>query len=150
MAALTLRPAVHGDLDWLVALRNEERTARYSKRGVRAREDIEADYFHNPVKTVHVVVDGDGRDVGMGLLDDLGDGVFEIGIAIHPDDRGRGLAPHLIRATTEHAVAARGAREVHALVVPANEASICSFTRAGYVEDPARRTDALRTLVWSR
>ena len=149
MAALTLRRAEPTDLDWLVDLRNEARSAMYSKRGVRTREDIEQDFFHNPAKTVYVVADPDGHDLGYGLLDDLGGGSFEIGIAIHPDHRGRRLAPDLIRALCEHAVAAFGASELIAQIFPENEASIRSFARARFIEDPSQRTEALLTLIWS-
>ncbi len=150
MTALRLRPAEPADLAWLVDLRNEERTAKYSKRGIRTREDIEQDYFHNPAKTVYVVVDPAGRgDIGYGLLDDLGDGSYEIGIAIHPDHRGRRLAPDLIQALCAHAVRAFAAHELIAKIFPGNEASIRSFARAGFTEDPARHTEALITLTWS-
>ncbi len=146
---LNLRRATDADLDWLCALRNEPEAVRYSKSGVRTREDLEHDYLHNPGKFVYIVARADQADVGFVILCEEGDGTFEISIAILPELRGQGLARPLIELGSQHAAAAHDARGVLATIVPGNVASRRSFEACGYVLDASASTEVLQHFLWT-
>lgn len=145
---LTLRPATEADLDWICDLRNEPVTVRFSKSGVRTREDLEQDYLHSASKSVYVVLQSDGPDVGFVILAEEDAGTYEIGIAIVPELRGQGLARPMIQRGSQHAAKFHGARRVLATIVPGNAASRRSFRACGYALDVAASTPVLEHHIW--
>jgi len=84
--------------------------------------------------------------LGYGLLRGWDEGypVPSLGIAIHPDHRGRGLAPVLM-SFLHAAAAVRGAQRVRLRVHQGNDRAIQLYRRQGYAFD--ERPDAAGLLV---
>ncbi len=77
----------------------------------------------------------DGVPLGLcGLLRRDSHPDVEIGFALLPRARGRGIALEAARATLAHAVAALGLRRIVAITAPHNSASIRILTRLGFSE----------------
>lgn len=101
----------------------------------------------------HVMVDPDvrGRVVGYGMLRGWAEGfvVPSLGIAVHPDHRGRGIARRLM--THLHDVAAeRGADRVRLRVYRDNLPAVRLYASLGYELQPHSATELLGFLTLAR
>ena len=94
------------------------------------------------------VVVANGLDVGVvGVrLEDEG---WELGWALLPAGRGRGLASGAVRQVAETLLAG-GAERVRALVLPGNAASRRVATRAGFEREGVLDRGGRRLQVWCR
>lgn len=107
----------------------------------------------NTADEFHVAIDGSGGDgleavVGYGLLRGWAEGfaVPSLGIAVHPDHRGRGIARRLMHHL--HDVAARrGAERVRLKVYRHNTAALRLYESLGYEFHPHSPTELVGTLV---
>jgi spore coat polysaccharide biosynthesis protein SpsF len=74
----------------------------------------------------------DGTPVGTARVDVQG-GIGEVGIALAPENRGRGLGAALLRALVDDCSGDPQVVTLHALVHPANVPSLKAFEAAGFV-----------------
>ena len=130
--SIEFRPAEPRDLAFLVALRNDPVSVRYSRRGALPREVVERDFLATERKRAYVAHLA-GEDIGYALFERLDAGGEEIGIALAPTHRGAGLGAALVAAATRWCVTQHAARRVVAEVWPDNVASLRCFERAGYL-----------------
>jgi len=82
---------------------------------------------------LHVLLDGTTVAGRIGCHEGARDGVVEIGYAVSPAYRGRGVGTALVREFLAW-LAARGVRTVRASVSPGNAASRALLARFGFVE----------------
>ncbi|MEA2645636.1 MAG: hypothetical protein QOE92_719 [Chloroflexota bacterium] len=82
---------------------------------------------------VYMVVEDEGRFVAYGMLRGWDEGyeVPSLGIAVHPDARGRGVSRVLMSALHD-AAAAHGARRVRLRVYPDNASAVALYRSLGY------------------
>jgi RimJ/RimL family protein N-acetyltransferase len=149
--AVTLRARTEGDLDVLFRLAAdldtwEERgpsspvpltRAAYEARLARIALDDSGE-------DVRFVVDVDGVAVGtVSLLgfDRLARNA-EIGIALVPEARGRGIGPRAIAQVVEFAFVRGNLRRVHLQAIASNTAAIRAYEKAGFVLEGRQREHA--------
>lgn len=127
-------PAGSGDAGFLLALRNDPDSVRWSRSGRPVdrgeHESWFASVLDDPATRIWVARE-DGRPVGQVRVD-VEAGAGAVSISVDPSSRGRGVASRMLG----HLVAALGADEqVHALVAEVregNEASSRAFERVGF------------------
>lgn len=135
--AFTVRPAVEGDLDAMMALRAEV-AAEGKWIGAELPLDIEGDRERlrpgRPDCGSFVVVDDDG-----GLIANLGIelasyGVAHLGMCVADGWRGQGVGRALMTAAIDWARHA-GAHKVELQMWPHNEAARLLYERVGFVQE---------------
>lgn len=147
---VTLRARTDADLDALYSIaadldtweeRSPGRPATPSREAWQARLTArEAD----PGSDVSFVIDVDGAAVGnIGLfdMDDLARHA-EVGIALIPTARGRGIGTEAMRQILEYAFLRANLRRVHLEVISSNAAAIRSYEKAGFVVEGRQREHA--------
>jgi RimJ/RimL family protein N-acetyltransferase len=82
---------------------------------------------------LHVLLDGGTVAGRIGCHEGPREGTVEIGYAVAPEHRGRGVATAMVREFLDW-LAARGVRTVRASVSPDNAASRALLDRLGFVE----------------
>lgn len=147
-ASVTLRPRTDEDLDVLFRVSSdldtwEERNpsvpapmtrAAFDER--RARTDEE--------KTVRFVVAADGVAVGSVNLfgfDDLAHHA-EVGIALLPEARGRGIGTAAIARMVEYGFVRCNLRRIHLEAIASNVGALRAYEKAGFVEEGRQREHA--------
>ncbi len=147
---LRVRTATEADLPFLLELRNDPASVRFSKRGVLSAAALKEDYLRRSDKHAFVVVRTDGRGaeraVGYAVFERLGEDRAEISIALAPAARGRGLARPLIQVASAHAAEHHGFAVIRADIDPANTPSRRAFRGAGYRPVPAASVGATAAL----
>lgn len=128
---VNLRAATRRDLGFLVELRNDPESVRFSKRGTLRAEAIARDYLERTDKRAFVA-DRDGERLGYAVFELLGGAVAEISVALALPCRGSGLARPLIEAASALALRELGVAVIRAEIDPANTASRRAFAGAGY------------------
>ncbi len=113
-----------------MAARNDPESVRHSRRGELTRDELEEDFLQRSDKSVWVA-EIEGQVAGYVAFETGADGI-EIGIALHPAHRGRGLGRAVLLAGTRHAIEVLEADEVLAEIFPANARSVALFVGAGY------------------
>ena len=100
---------------------------------------------------IYLVEDESGRPVGQ-VRFDRGAGGMEADLSIAPSHRGQGYGAQALRAACERLASADDAAEVIAYIKPDNQASLRTFTRAGFLSRGAARVKGHEALmmVWSR
>ncbi len=136
---LELRNARPADSAFLVALRNEAENARRSRRGVLPGSVVEQDYLCNPDKTC-LIIEKHGTPIGYAVFADVGDGCFDVSIALVPEVRGAGLGRRAIADASRHWLEARPHARLLAEIHCENSRSLRAFAAAGYAF--LRRTGA--------
>jgi RimJ/RimL family protein N-acetyltransferase len=142
--AVTLRPATAADESLLLAWANDPvtRAAGFRPDPIAAEDHRRwlADRLRSTSGRLLVGTAGD-VPIGQIRLDRHGDGRVEIGIAVAPEARGRGIGHDLLRAALEEARRDDALRPTGfvARIRPDNAASIALFTGAGF--HPAGVTD---------
>ena len=63
----------------------------------------------------------------------------EVGIALLPDERGRGYGTDALRLAVDFAFVRRNLRRVYLWVLASNEAAIASYRKVGFVEEGRHR-----------
>lgn len=148
---VTLRPRTDADLDLLFQLAAdldtwEERNPdpprpltrdQYDARLARAADD-------DGGGKVSFVVESDGRAVGSASM--FGIDPFarhaEVGIALVPQARGRGIGTAAIRQLVEFGFVRHNLRRIHLQAIASNTAAIRAYEKAGFVVEGRRREHA--------
>lgn len=131
--AVTLRPATYDDARFFFELRNEDGVRQASFNSEPFSWDHHLTWFARRVKSDDpiYVAESAGESVGYVRLDALGDGEYEISVAVLPKARGRGIGTKVIALASESAEIG-GAVRLVARVKPGNDASVRAFEAAGY------------------
>lgn len=133
---LRVRAATESDLPFLLALRNDPASVRFSKRGALSPAVLAEDYLRRTDKHAFVVerVGDRGGDhpVGYAVFERLDADGAEISVALAPAARGQGLARPLIEVASAHAAEHFGFAVIRAEIDPANTPSRRAFRAAGY------------------
>ena len=146
-----LRPRVPADDDALFAISADLDTWEERNPGppapmarerfdARTREHAESDGS----AAVSFVVAVDGQVAGSVVLFriDAYARHAELGIALSPDFRGRGVGTEAVRQLTAFAFERHNLRRVHLEVLASNAAAIRAYEKAGFVEEGRRREHA--------
>ncbi|MDN4613831.1 GNAT family protein [Leifsonia sp. F6_8S_P_1B] len=150
MPAVTLRARTDADLDALFAIAAdagtwEERTP--SMPAPLTRSAFEARLAAAEAAAAHdlrFVVDVDGAAVGSVSLfgfDDLARHA-EVGIALLPEARGRGIGTAAIGQIVEYAFVRCNLRRVHLQAIASNADAIRAYEKAGFVVEGRQREHA--------
>ena len=123
----TLRPAVAGDVDRLVAWHADPDVSRYWDDETFTRDEM-AERLARPDVDAWIVEEN-GEPVGYLQTHPEGLDMFLI-----PAARGRGLGPDAARAMARHLLDERGYARVTVDPYAWNEAAIRSWERAGFAE----------------
>ena len=129
---LELSPATLDDLDFMAQLRNEEASAKYSRRGALTLEQVRVDYFENSAKHPFIASLG-GEQVGFVIYELLSEQEAEISVALVPAQRGKGIGVALIKAGTQYGLERFSLSRMLAEIFPANSASVRAFESAGFL-----------------
>ena len=149
---MTLRAAAEGDADVLFRLASdldswEERgpsspapmtRAAYDARLVRAADDPD------PAPAVRFVIEVDGVAVGsvsLFAVDALARHA-EVGIALVPEARGRGVGSAAVAQVVEFAFVRRNLRRLHLEAIASNVGAIRVYEKAGFVVEGHQREHA--------
>ena len=148
---VTLRSRTEADVDVLYLLaadlstweeRNPSAPAPLTREAFGARlAQTEADSSRT---TVRFVVDVDGDAVGSVSLfefDELARHA-EVGIALVPDSRGKGVGTAAIEQIVEFAFVRCNLRRVHLQAIASNVSAIRAYEKAGFVIEGRRREHA--------
>jgi RimJ/RimL family protein N-acetyltransferase len=106
----------------------------------QAHSDWFAGRLADPATLILIVEDDDGP-VGQVRLDDAGEGVAEVHVALAPSARGRGYGREALALAAREARAELGAHTVLAKVKAGNERSLRTFRAAGF--EPAWEADGV-------
>ena len=159
---LTACPAVLSDAAWLLALRNDPETIRWSISGASVTPKEHAAWFARTItdqtRALMVVeehsahidnADWLGRRVATYRLDRVGSDQVEVSLTVSRDHRGRGLAARVIDLAARHAMR-EGPESVIALVKRGNTRSLRAFLRAGFRLSPPSTDDGDLLLLGAR
>ena len=150
---VTLRPRTEADLDALYAIASDlstwdERTPSMPSPLTRAAYEARLQQLDaGPDKAVSFVVEVDGEAVGSVSLfsfDDLARHA-EVGIALLPEARGKGIGTAAIERIVEFAFVRCNLRRVHLQAIASNRAAIRAYEKAGFVVEGRQREHA-----WAR
>jgi RimJ/RimL family protein N-acetyltransferase/O-antigen/teichoic acid export membrane protein len=152
ISRLSLRAATSADAELLLGWRNDPLIRAVSRRPDPVAPEEHGRWLHgvleNPSRELFIA-EYEGAPVGQVRLDRLDGSLWEISVALGPEARGRGLG----RATITEAVAALREHEkgvaVVAFIRPDNEASIATFTAAGFKPTDERDAEGLVRYVFA-
>ncbi|GAA4479823.1 GNAT family protein [Microbacterium panaciterrae] len=147
---VTLRARTAADLDALYAIAADLDTWEERNPGrpaVPTREAFEARLAERDATrsgNLGFVIDVDGETVGtVGLFDiDELSRHAEVGIALSPAVRGRGIGTDAIRQIVEFAFVRANLRRVHLEVISSNAAAIRVYEKAGFIVEGRQREHA--------
>ena len=150
VAAVTLRTRTDDDLDVLYRISAdldtwEERNPRAPRPLTRAEFDARlARADADSEKTVAFVVDVDGTAVGSASLSDFDPFAHhaEVGIALLPEARGRGIGTAAIRQLVEFGFLRCNLRRIHLQAIASNAAALRAYEKAGFVVEGRLREHA--------
>jgi len=121
------------DLEFLVGLRNEKESVRFSNRGLLSPQTIENDYFHTPENHAYVVVEEEKKRIGYLICHAKTERRYYISVALIPEMRGKGYGEFMIREAVRLCIENHGAKEVYTDDVHANNTpSIRSMEKVGF------------------
>lgn len=149
--SVILRAAVEDDSDLLFRLASELDT--WEERGPAAPAPLTRAAFdarraateaEGPGDQVRFVVEADGTAVGTVSLFgfDLFAGYAEVGIALVPEARGRGIGSTAIARIVEFAFVRRNLRRLHLQAIESNRGAIRAYEKAGFVLEGRQREHA--------
>ncbi|HAY42889.1 MAG TPA: hypothetical protein DCY59_04770 [Micrococcaceae bacterium] len=149
--AITLRSGSEDDFDVLFQIAEdlatwEERSAAtpapLNRDAYKARlAQLDAD---NSDKSVRFMIDADGAAVGSVSLFDFDELArhAEVGIALAPEARGKGIGTAAISQIVEFAFVRCNLRRVHLQVIESNTGAIRAYEKAGFVIEGRQRQHA--------
>jgi spore coat polysaccharide biosynthesis protein SpsF len=143
---LVVRPATASDAEFFARCRSDPVAVRWSRSGRPVDPATHAQWFatalEQPRRRLRVA-EVAGEAVGT-LRVDVTAAVGEVGIAVAPAHRGRGLATPMLRALVADCAGDPQVVTLEAVVHPDNVASLRAFTRAGFA--PVGDRDGFRLL----
>ena len=139
---LMLRPVAVGDLETLLSLRNEQRVLA----GTATGEPLPAERMERQLHRWCALWDErgvgtwlielDGTPVGFVALDPIGEGyegvdpdALEIGVVVHPEQWGSGIAGEAGRAVAADCFSRAGLTRLYATIDPANAQSLAVIAK---------------------
>lgn len=154
---LTLRPANDDDLDILLGLRNQPAVLATTVTGdslpverMRGQLDRWLEQWRRR-GTATWIVEQAGTAVAYVALDPMGDGYdgvdpddLELGVVVHPDHWGQGIAGEAALAVARDCFARVGLKQIYATVDEDNARSLAALAKAERVELIARADDGER------
>lgn len=143
---IAVRLATSADFPFILSLRNEPEAARLSTRG---RAVTHAEYWAELQQAsclVYVVTERQGDAIGYVRFDARPTGV-EVGIAVSPAVRGRGIGRAALQRGCALARQQLGAQTIHAVIRHDNPASQKIFQAVGFVS--VRRDEFFGYYEWS-
>jgi RimJ/RimL family protein N-acetyltransferase len=137
---ITIRPAESSDARSLFDWRNDPLTRAASAGTAEVAWDEHEAWLTRVLSSgrqrIYIAMQDDGAPVGMVRFDGRDDGSAEVSINLDPARRGRGLGLAVLQAAID---AFDGERDVpavlHAVIRPANAASIRLFEAVGFVAE---------------
>ena len=132
----TLRKAIIGDSDFLLNLRNEEGVRKASFNQEPIKLESHSKWFQNKLKdenTQIFIVEVESRPMAMVRFDLIGDADAEVNIAVTGKFQGKGYGSEILISSAGIFFEAFPLMEkIHAFIKPDNQASISSFSKAGF------------------
>lgn len=150
---ITVRPATLADADLLLGWANDPitRAAGFHRDAISPETHARwlRERLDSPAGRLYVGMEGE-RPVGQVRLDGDPDGRVEIGIAVAPSERGRGIGHDLLRAGLTAGIAdpALEAALFVARIRPENAASIALFTGAGFLHVGSQQLHGQEALIY--
>lgn len=152
---IELRRATADDVDWLVALYNDEETEPF----LRGRQTHDADTVRAEVKRSlaepqrlgRMIIELDGERVGAMAFDETNEAnrIAHLGgLAVHPDFRGRGVADEAARLFQRYLIFELGFHRLELACYGFNDRAIRHSERVGYVREGVKRRAYLRHGEW--
>jgi RimJ/RimL family protein N-acetyltransferase len=152
---IELRRATPEDVDWLVALYNDEETEPFlGGRNPRTREAVLAEVERSllePRRTGRLIVELDGERAGVMAFDELSEAnrIAHLGgLAVHPDFRGRGVADEAARMFQRYLIHELGFHRLELACYGFNDRAIRHSERVGFVREGVKRRAYLRHGEW--
>ena len=152
---ITLRRAGPADVDWLLALLQDEDTEPFLG-GQRAldTESIRAEVERSerePERFGRLIIESDGERAGVMGFEERS-GVHRIahlgGLAVHPEFRGRGVADEAARLLQRYLLVELGFHRLQLKCYGFNERAIRHSERVGFVREGVERKAYLRHGEW--
>jgi ribosomal-protein-alanine N-acetyltransferase len=154
---LTLRPVADNDLDTLLTLRNQPAVVATTVTGdilpverMRRQLDRWLEQWRT-LGTATWIVEQGGTPVAYVALDPMGDGYdgvdpddLELGVIVHPDHWGQGIAGEAALAVAGDCFARVGLKQIYATVDDGNARSLSVIAKAERVELMSRADDGER------
>ena len=150
--SVVLRALVDSDLDVLFRLVAD--LATWEERGTASPAPLTRAAFDARIaraveqeetsSDIRFVIDADGSPVGsvsLFALDELARHA-EVGIALIPEVRGRGIGTAAIAQTVEFAFVRRNLRRIHLEAIASNTGAIRAYEKAGFVHEGRQREHA--------
>jgi RimJ/RimL family protein N-acetyltransferase len=152
---ISLRRATPGDVEWLVALFNDEETEPFlGGRHGRDAETILADVersLSEPNRLGRMIIEVDGERAGAMAFDEASE-THRIaslgGLAVHPSFRGRGVADEAARLFQRYLIFELGFHRLELACYGFNERAIRHSERVGFVREGVKRRAYLRHGEW--
>lgn len=166
MTSIRLEPFTSAHLEAFAALIEDPGVQRFTRVPVAPPPGYPQEWFarfeegrRDGTREALAIVDADGGGflgVGVALRIDRPGRTAELGYAVAPAARGRGVATQALRSLTEWAFAELGALRLELMISVDNEASKRVAGRCGYVREGVLRSMHLKqelredTEIWSR
>ena len=152
---IELRRATPEDVDWLVALYNDEETEPFlSGRKPRTPESILDDVersLREPERIGRMIVEVDGERAGVMAFDEANEAnrIAHLGgLAVHPDFRGRGVADEAARIFQRYLIFELGFHRLELACYGFNDRAIRHSEQVGFVREGVKRRAYLRHGEW--
>ena len=151
-----LRPARPDDVDFLVELANHEQVEPFmGGRQPRDRASLAAEIdrsLREPERFGRLVIEADGVRAGTvswELVNERSSIVRLERLALHPDQRGRGIADEATRRLQRHLLLERGYHRLELEVYAFNERALAHAQRVGYAQEGLKRRAYWRHGRWN-
>jgi len=152
---ITLRRATADDVDFLVALYNDEEIEPFlGGRQARTPDEIRAEVErsqHEPQKTGRMIIELDGERAGALAFDELSEAnrIAQLGgLAVDPRFRGRRIADEAARLFQRYLLLELGFHRLELACYGFNERAIRQSERVGYVREGVKRRAYFRHGEW--
>jgi RimJ/RimL family protein N-acetyltransferase len=152
---IDLRRATPDDVDWLVALYNDDDTEPFlSSRKSRTAETILDEVersLREPQRIGRMIVEVDGERAGVMAFDEVSEAnrIAHLGgLAVHPDFRGRGVADDAARIFQRYLIFELGFHRLELACYGFNDRAIRHSERVGFVREGVKRRAYLRHGEW--
>ena len=152
---ITLRRATSDDVDFLVALYNDEEIEPFlGGRQARTADEIRAEVersLREPKKTGRMIIELDGERAGAMAFDELSaaNRIAHLGgLAVDPEFHGRRIADEAARLFHRYLIFELGFHRLELACYGFNERAIRYSERVGYVREGVKRRAYLRHGEW--
>jgi RimJ/RimL family protein N-acetyltransferase len=152
---IRLRRATPEDVDWLVALYNDDGTepflsSRKSRTVETVLDEVERS-LREPQRIGRMIVEVDGERAGVMAFDEVSEAnrIAHLGgLAVHPDFRGRGVADEAARIFQRYLIFELGFHRLELACYGFNDRAIRHSERVGFIREGVKRRAYLRHGEW--